>query len=257
MKRDTLKIIPLGGLGEIGKNITAIEYEDEIIVIDCGVSFPDDDMLGIDLVIPDITYLLENKDKIKGLFITHGHEDHIGSIPYILRQLNMDIYATRLTIGLIACKLEEHKIIDTANLIPVKEGDVVNFNKLSVEFIRATHSIADSCSLAIFTPLGTVVHTGDFKIDYTPIDGRVMDLNRFSELGENGILLLMADSTNVDRSGHSLSERTIGETLNRILNNAKGRVIVATFASNIHRIQQIVDASLRENRKICFSVRSM
>ncbi|MDY2737489.1 ribonuclease J, partial [Intestinibacter sp.] len=257
MKKDTLKIIPLGGLGEIGKNITAIEYEDEIIVIDCGVSFPDDDMLGIDLVIPDITYLLENKDKIKGLFITHGHEDHIGSIPYILRQLNMDIYATRLTIGLIACKLEEHKIIDTANLIPVKEGDVVNFNKLSVEFIRATHSIADSCSLAIFTPLGTVVHTGDFKIDYTPIDGRVMDLNRFSELGENGILLLMADSTNVDRSGHSLSERTIGETLNRILNNAKGRVIVATFASNIHRIQQIVDASLRENRKICFSGRSM
>ena len=257
MKRDTLKIIPLGGLGEIGKNITAIEYEDEIIVIDCGVSFPDDDMLGIDLVIPDITYLLENKDKIKGLFITHGHEDHIGSIPYILRQLNMDIYATRLTIGLIACKLEEHKLIDTANLIPVKEGDVVNFNKLSVEFIRATHSIADSCSLAIFTPLGTVVHTGDFKIDYTPIDGRVMDLNRFSELGEEGILLLMADSTNVDRSGHSLSERTIGETLNRILNNAKGRVIVATFASNIHRIQQIVDASLRENRKICFSGRSM
>lgn len=257
MKRDTLKIIPLGGLGEIGKNITAIEYEDEIIVIDCGVSFPDDDMLGIDLVIPDITYLLENKDKIKGLFITHGHEDHIGSIPYILRQLNIDIYATPLTIGLIACKLEEHKIIDTANLIPVKEGDVVNFNKLSVEFIRATHSIADSCSLAIFTPLGTVVHTGDFKIDYTPIDGRVMDLNRFSELGENGILLLMADSTNVDRSGHSLSERTIGETLNRILNNAKGRVIVATFASNIHRIQQIVDASLRENRKICFSGRSM
>ena len=257
MKRDTLKIIPLGGLGEIGKNITAIEYEDEIIVIDCGVSFPDDDMLGIDLVIPDITYLLENKDKIKGLFITHGHEDHIGSIPYILRQLNMDIYATRLTIGLIACKLEEHKLIDTANLIPVKEGDVVNFNKLSVEFIRATHSIADSCSLAIFTPLGTDVHTGDFKIDYTPIDGRVMDLNRFSELGEEGILLLMADSTNVDRSGHSLSERTIGETLNRILNNAKGRVIVATFASNIHRIQQIVDASLRENRKICFSGRSM
>lgn len=257
MKRDTLKIIPLGGLGEIGKNITAIEYEDEIIVIDCGVSFPDDDMLGIDLVIPDITYLLENKDKIKGLFITHGHEDHIGSIPYILRQLNMDIYATRLTIGLIACKLEEHKIIDIANLIPVKEGDVVKFNKLSVEFIRATHSIADSCSLAIFTPLGTVVHTGDFKIDYTPIDGRVMDLNRFSELGEEGILLLMADSTNVDRSGHSLSERTIGETLNRILNNAKGRVIVATFASNIHRIQQIVDASLRENRKICFSGRSM
>ena len=257
MKRDTLKIIPLGGLGEIGKNITAIEYGDEIIVIDCGVSFPDDDMLGIDLVIPDISYLLDNREKIKGLFITHGHEDHIGSIPYIFRQLNMDIYATRLAIGLIACKLEEHKIIDTANLIPVKEGDVIRFDNLSVEFIRATHSIADSCSLAIFTPLGTIVHTGDFKIDYTPIDGRIMDLNRFSELGQEGILLLMADSTNVDRRGHSLSEKIIGETLNRIFDNAKGRVIVATFASNIHRIQQIVDASLRENRKICFSGRSM
>lgn len=256
MKKDTLRIIPLGGLGEIGKNITAIEYEDEIIVIDCGVSFPDDDMLGIDLVIPDITYLLENKDKVKGLFITHGHEDHIGSIPYILKQLNMDIYATRLTIGLISNKLEEHKI-DKTNLISVKEGDIIKFDKLSVEFIRATHSIADACSLAIFTPIGTIVHTGDFKIDYTPIDGRVMDLNRFSALGEEGILLLMADSTNVERSGHSLSEKTIGETLNRIIGSATGRVIVATFASNIHRMQQVVDASLKQNRKICFSGRSM
>ncbi len=256
MKKNTLRVIPLGGLGEIGKNITAIEYEDEIIVIDCGVSFPDDDMLGIDLVIPDITYLLENKEKVKGLFITHGHEDHIGSIPYILKQLNMDIYATRLTIGLIASKLEEHKI-DKKNLISVKEGDVVKFNKLSVEFIRATHSIADACSLAIFTPIGTIIHTGDFKIDYTPIDGRVMDLNRFSALGEEGILLLMADSTNVERSGHSLSEKTIGETLNRIIGAAIGRVIVATFASNIHRMQQVVDASLKDNRKICFSGRSM
>lgn len=254
--KSSLKIIPLGGLGEIGKNITAIEYEDEIIVIDCGVSFPDDDMLGIDLVIPDINYLLENQDKVKGLFITHGHEDHIGSIPYILKQLNMDIYATRLTIGLIASKLEEHNI-SKESLIPVKEGDVIKFNKLSVEFIRATHSIADACSLAIFTPLGTIVHTGDFKIDYTPIDGRVMDLNRLSALGEEGVLLLMADSTNVERSGHSLSEKTIGETLNRILDGATGRVIVATFASNIHRMQQIVDASLKESRKICFSGRSM
>lgn len=254
--KSSLKIIPLGGLGEIGKNITAIEYEDEIIVIDCGVSFPDDDMLGIDLVIPEITYLLENQEKVKGLFITHGHEDHIGSIPYILKQLNMDIYATRLTIGLIASKLEEHNI-SKESLIPVREGDVIKFNKLSVEFIRATHSIADACSLAIFTPLGTIVHTGDFKIDYTPIDGRVMDLNRLSALGEEGVLLLMADSTNVERSGHSLSEKTIGETLNRILDGATGRVIVATFASNIHRMQQIVDASLKENRKICFSGRSM
>ena len=203
-----------------------------------------------------INYLLENQDKVKGLFITHGHEDHIGSIPYILKQLNMDIYATRLTIGLIASKLEEHNI-SKESLRPVKEGDVIKFNKLSVEFIRATHSIADACSLAIFTPLGTIVHTGDFKIDYTPIDGRVMDLNRLSALGEEGVLLLMADSTNVERSGHSLSEKTIGETLNRILDGATGRVIVATFASNIHRMQQIVDASLKENRKICFSGRSM
>ena len=256
MKKDTLRIIPLGGLGEIGKNITAIEYEDEIIVIDCGVSFPDDDMLGIDLVIPDITYLLENKDKVKGLFITHGHEDHIGSIPYILKQLNMDIYATRLTIGLISNKLEEHKI-DKTNLISVKEGDIIKFDKLSVEFIRATHSIADACSLAIFTPIGTIVHTGDFKIDYTPIDGRVMDLNRFSALGEEGILLLMADSTNVERSGHSLSEKTIGETLNRIIGSATGRVIVATFASNIHRLQQIINTAEKFNRKVAVSGRSM
>ena len=257
MVKNTVKIIPLGGLGEIGKNITAIEYYNEIIVIDCGVSFPDEEMYGVDLVIPDINYLIERKDKVKGLFLTHGHEDHIGAIPYIIKQLNMPIYATKLTLGLVESKLKEHNILDICNLHPVNAGDIVKLEKLKVEFIRATHSIADACSLAIFTPIGTIVHTGDFKIDYTPIDGQVMDLNRFSRLGDEGVLLLLADSTNVEREGHSLSERVIGETLNRIFRNAKGRIIVATFASNIHRMQQIADASIKENRKIAFSGRSM
>ena len=257
MVKNTVKIIPLGGLGEIGKNITAIEYYNEIIVIDCGVSFPDEEMYGVDLVIPDINYLIERKDKVKGLFLTHGHEDHIGAIPYIIKQLNMPIYATKLTLGLVESKLKEHNILDICNLHPVNAGDTVKLEKLKVEFIRATHSIADACSLAIFTPIGTIVHTGDFKIDYTPIDGQVMDLNRFSRLGDEGVLLLLADSTNVEREGHSLSERVIGETLNRIFRNAKGRIIVATFASNIHRMQQIADASIKENRKIAFSGRSM
>ena len=255
--KSSLKIIPLGGLGEIGKNITAIEYEDEIIVIDCGVSFPDDDMLGIDLVIPDINYLLENQDKVKGLFLTHGHEDHIGAIPYILKQINMPVYGTKLTIGLVESKLKEHDMLSKTNLIPISPGESIKLNKLIIEFIRVTHSIAESCALAIHTPIGTVLHTGDFKIDYTPIDGKVMDLNRIAQLGQEGILLLMADSTNVERAGHSLSEKIIGETLNRIISNANGRVIVATFASNIHRMQQIADASMMYNRKIVFSGRSM
>ena len=256
-KRRCVKVIPLGGLGEIGKNITAIEYDDEIIVIDCGISFPDEDMYGVDLVIPDVTYLIENKEKVKGLFLTHGHEDHIGAIPYILKQINMPIYGTKLTVGLVENKLEEHKMKDMVTIYPVESGDTVAFEKIKVEFIKATHSIADACSLAITTPLGVIIHTGDFKIDYTPIDGRVMDLNRFSTLGKKGVLLLLADSTNIERQGHSLSEKTIGETLNRIFAGAKGRVIVATFASNIHRMQQIANASIRENRKIVFSGRSM
>ena len=256
-KRRSVKVIPLGGLGEIGKNITAIECDDEIIVIDCGISFPDEDMYGVDLVIPDVTYLIENKEKVKGLFLTHGHEDHIGAIPYILKQINMPIYGTRLTLGLVGNKLEEHKMVDMVTIYPVESGDIIAFDKLKVEFIKATHSIADACSLAITTPLGVIIHTGDFKIDYTPIDGRVMDLNRFSTLGKKGVLLLLADSTNIERHGHSLSEKTIGETLNRIFAGAKGRVIVATFASNIHRMQQIANASIRENRKIVFSGRSM
>ena len=257
MRKESLRIIPLGGLGEIGKNITAIEYEDEIIVIDCGISFPDEDMYGIDLVIPDIKYLLDNKDKVKGLFLTHGHEDHIGAIPYILKQINMPVYGTKLTIGLVESKLKEHDMLSKTNLIPISPGESIKLNKLIIEFIRVTHSIAESCALAIHTPIGTVLHTGDFKIDYTPIDGKVMDLNRIAQLGQEGILLLMADSTNVERAGHSLSEKIIGETLNRIISNANGRVIVATFASNIHRIQQIADASMMYNRKIVFSGRSM
>lgn len=257
MRKESLRIIPLGGLGEIGKNITAIEYEDEIIVIDCGISFPDEDMYGIDLVIPDIKYLLDNKDKVKGLFLTHGHEDHIGAIPYILKQINMPVYGTKPTIGLVESKLKEHDMLSKTNLIPISPGESIKLNKLIIEFIRVTHSIAESCALAIHTPIGTVLHTGDFKIDYTPIDGKVMDLNRIAQLGQEGILLLMADSTNVERAGHSLSEKIIGETLNRIISNANGRVIVATFASNIHRMQQIADASMMYNRKIVFSGRSM
>lgn len=257
MRKESLRIIPLGGLGEIGKNITAIEYEDEIIVIDCGISFPDEDMYGIDLVIPDIKYLLDNKDKVKGLFLTHGHEDHIGAIPYILKQINMPVYGTKLTIGLVESKLKEHDMLSKTNLIPISPGESIKLNKLIIEFIRVTHSIAESCALSIHTPIGIILHTGDFKIDYTPIDGKVMDLNRIAQLGQEGILLLMADSTNVERAGHSLSEKIIGETLNRIISNANGRVIVATFASNIHRMQQIADASMMYNRKIVFSGRSM
>ena len=257
MRKESLRIIPLGGLGEIGKNITAIEYEDVIIVIDCGISFPDEDMYGIDLVIPDIKYLLDNKDKVKGLFLTHGHEDHIGAIPYILKQINMPVYGTKLTIGLVESKLKEHDMLSKTNLIPISPGESIKLNKLIIEFIRVTHSIAESCALAIHTPIGIILHTGDFKIDYTPIDGKVMDLNRIAQLGQEGILLLMADSTNVERAGHSLSEKIIGETLNRIISNANGRVIVATFASNIHRMQQIADASMMYNRKIVFSGRSM
>ena len=257
MSEERVKIIPLGGLGEIGKNITAIECDDEIVVIDCGVAFPDEEMYGVDLIIPDITYLKNNVEKIKGIFLTHGHEDHIGALPYVLKEINVPLYGTKLTIGIVKTKLEEHKILSEARLNNVEPGDVVSFRKLKVEFIRNTHSIADSCSLAIFTPVGIILHTGDFKIDYTPIDGQKMDLQRISNLGKEGVVLLMADSTNVERQGHSLSEKSIGFTLDRIISKAKGRVIVATFASNIHRMQQIVDASFKNNRKVVFNGRSM
>ena len=252
-----LKVIPLGGLGEIGKNITAIEYENDIIVIDGGLSFPDEDMYGVDLLIPDVSYLLDNKEKVKGMFITHGHEDHIGAIPYILKQINMPLYATKLTIGLIENKLKEHNIEEICILNRVEDKQSVMVGNFKVEFISVTHSIADACALAIHTPVGTILHTGDFKVDYTPIDGRRMDLETISKIGKKGVLLLLADSTNVERRGHSLSEKTIGETLNRIFSGATGRVIVATFASNIHRMQQIVNASVANNRKVIFSGRSM
>ena len=257
MSEEKVRIIPLGGLGEIGKNITAIECDNEIVIIDCGVAFPDEEMYGVDLIIPDITYLKNNVEKIKGIFLTHGHEDHIGALPYVLKEINVPLYGTKLTIGIVRTKLEEHNVLAEAKLNNVEPGDVISFNKLKVEFIRNTHSIADSCSLAIFTPVGIILHTGDFKIDYTPIDGQKMDLQRISNLGKEGIALLMADSTNVERQGHSLSEKSIGLTLDRIIGKAKGKVIVATFASNIHRMQQIVDASIKSNRKVAFNGRSM
>ena len=252
-----IKIIPLGGLGEIGKNITVIEYGDEIVVVDCGMTFPDSEMYGIDVVIPDVTYLVNNIEKVKGFFITHGHEDHIGSIPYILKQVNVPIFATNLTVGLIESKLEEHKMLDIVNLNVVKPGDIIKLDKLKVEFIRTNHSIADSCSLAIHTPLGIIVHTGDFKVDFTPVDGNVIDLQRFAKLGKQGVLLLMADSTNACHPGYTMSEKTVGEKLDNLFSKGKGRIIVATFASNIHRLQQIINSSIKYGRKVAFSGRSM
>ena len=257
MREEKVKIIPLGGLGEIGKNITVFECDDEIIVVDCGIAFPDEEMYGVDLIIPDISYLKNNVKKIKGIFLTHGHEDHIGSLPYVLKEVNVPIYGTKLTIGIVKTKLEEHNLLSEVKLHNVEAGDIIKFDKFKVEFIRNTHSIADSCSLAIFTRVGTILHTGDFKIDYTPIDGETMDLQRISNLGKEGVTLLMADSTNVERKGHSLSEKSIGHTLDRIISKARGRVIVATFASNIHRMQQIVDASIKNKRKVVFNGRSM
>ena len=252
-----IKVIPLGGLGEVGKNITVIEYGEEIIVVDCGMTFPDSEMYGIDVVIPDVTYLVNNKDRVKGFFITHGHEDHIGAIPYILKQINAPIYATNLTIGLIQNKLEEHKMLDIVELNVVKPGDTISLEKLKVEFIRTNHSIADSCALAIHTPLGIVVHTGDIKVDFTPVDGKVIDLQRLAKIGKQGVLLLMADSTNACHPGYTMSEKTVGETLDNLFSKGTGRIIVATFASNIHRLQQIINSSIKYGRKIAFSGRSM
>lgn len=252
-----IKVIPLGGLGEVGKNITVIEYGEEIIVVDCGMTFPDSEMYGIDVVIPDVTYLVNNKERVKGFFITHGHEDHIGAIPYILKQINVPIYATNLTIGLIQNKLEEHKMLDIVELNVVKPGDTIALEKLKVEFIRTNHSIADSCALAIHTPLGIVVHTGDIKVDFTPVDGKVIDLQRLAKIGKQGVLLLMADSTNACHPGYTMSEKTVGETLDNLFSKGTGRIIVATFASNIHRLQQIINSSIKYGRKIAFSGRSM
>ncbi len=256
-KPSNLKIIPLGGLHEIGKNITVFEYENDIIVVDCGLAFPEDEMLGVDLVIPDITYLEKNKDKIRALIITHGHEDHIGAIPYVLKKINVPIYATRLTCGLIRNKLEEHKLLKSTKLIEVKQGETIKAGKFSVEFIRSSHSIPDSVALAIKSPVGTVVHTGDFKIDYTPIDGELIDLGRLAELGNEGVLALMSDSTNSERKGYTMSEKTVGDVFERLFQGCRKRIVVATFASNVHRVQQIVNCAVRYNRKIAVCGRSM
>ena len=257
-KKSNLKIIPLGGLHEIGKNITVFEYENEIIVVDCGLSFPEDDMLGIDLVIPDISYLEKNVEKIKGLVITHGHEDHIGAVPYLLKKMNIPIYATKLTAGLIRNKLEEHKLLRSTELHEVVQGQTISLGKnFKVEFIRSSHSIPDSVMLAITTPAGTVLHTGDFKVDYTPIDGKIMDFGRIAELGNQGILALMADSTNAERKGFTMSESSVGEVFDKLFLHCTKRIVVATFASNVHRVQQIVNCAVKYNRKIAVCGRSM
>ncbi len=257
-KKSSLKIIPLGGLHEIGKNITVFEYENEIIVVDCGLSFPEDDMLGIDLVIPDISYLEKNVDKIKGLIITHGHEDHIGAVPYLLKKINIPIYATKLTAGLIRNKLEEHKLLRSTELNEVVQGQTISLGKnFKVEFIRSSHSIPDSVMLAITTPAGTVLHTGDFKVDYTPIDGKIMDFGRIAELGNQGILALMSDSTNAERKGFTMSESSVGEVFDKLFLHCTKRIVVATFASNVHRVQQIVNCAVKYNRKIAVCGRSM
>ena len=252
-----LKVIPLGGLQEIGKNITVFEYGDDIIVVDCGLAFPEDEMLGIDLVIPDTTYLIKNKDKVRGIVLTHGHEDHIGALPYVLKDLNVPVYGTKLTLGLLEYKLEEHGMLSSVSLVTVAQGQTIDMGGFRVEFIRTTHSIADSVALAIFTPVGVIVHTSDFKIDHTPIEGEPMDLARLAELGKKGVLLLMCDSTNVEREGYTMSERTVGGAFEEIFMKAKSRILVATFASNVHRVQQAVNAAVKFNRKVAICGRSM
>ena len=254
---EKFKIIPLGGLNEIGKNMTAYEYGGEIIVVDCGMAFPGDDMYGIDCVIPDVTYLVKNHNRLRGLFITHGHEDHIGAIPYVLKQINMPIYCTRLTAGLIKLKLQEHGLLQTTKLITVEAGQTIRAGKFQVEFIHVNHSIADSVAFAIHTRMGTVVHTGDFKIDSTPIDGEVIDLARFGQLGREGVLALLADSTNVERPGYTMSEKAVGKTFARQFTGCDKRIIVTTFASNVHRIQQVLDAAAACGRKVAVTGRSM
>ena len=251
-----LQIIPLGGLGEIGKNMTVIRVDDEILVIDAGLMFPDEDMLGIDLVIPDISYLIENKDKIKAIVLTHGHEDHIGALPYVLKKINVPVYGTRLTLGILEGRLKENGV-DSSNLHSVMQGDIINVGCFSVGFIRVNHSIPDAVGLSIKTPVGMIVHTGDFKLDYTPIDGKMTDFRRFSDLGNRGVLVLMADSTNSEREGHTPSEHTVGAAFDRAFHNARGRIIVATFSSNVHRIQQVIDTAVRYKRHVAVLGRSM
>ena len=256
--KPSVKVFSLGGLNEIGKNITVIECENDIIVIDCGIGFPDDDMLGVDLVIPDFTYLINNVDKIRGVFITHGHEDHIGSLPYLLKMMNVPVFGTKLSLGILENKLIEHKLLQSAKLNTVSAGDKVTAGCFKIEFIRVNHSIADACALAISTPQGVILHTGDFKLDTTPIDGEMMDIVRLGQLGAEGVTLLLCESTNVERPGHTPSERKVGFSLERILDTYKDkRIIIATFASNVHRVQQIVDASAHHGRRVAVTGRSM
>ena len=253
-----LKIIPLGGLEQIGMNITAFEYEDSIIVVDCGLAFPADDMLGIDLVIPDVTYLKDNFDKVKGFMITHGHEDHIGALPYVLKELNVPVYATRLTMGIIENKLKEHNLMKTTKRKVVKFGQSINLGQFRIEFIKTNHSIVDAAALAIYSPAGCVVHTGDFKVDYTPVFGDAIDLQRFAEIGKKGVLALMCDSTNAERPGFTASERTVGKTFDTLFeDHKKSRIFVATFASNVDRVQQIINTAYKFGRKVVVEGRSM
>ena len=256
-RKNKLKIIPLGGMEEIGKNMTVFEYGENIIVVDCGLAFPEDEMLGIDLVIPDVNYLEKNIDKVHAILVTHGHEDHIGAIPYVLKRINVPIYGTELTIGLIENKLAEHEMTESADLRIIKAGQTIQLGPFSVEFIHTNHSIADSVAMAINTPVGMVFYTGDFKIDQTPIEGEPIDLARIAELGKKGVLLLISDSTNVERPGYTMSERTVGDTFDNIFRGTKGRIIVASFASNIHRVQQIINSAVKYNRKVALVGRSM
>lgn len=253
-----LRIIPLGGLEQIGMNITAFEYEDSIVVVDCGLAFPEDDMLGIDLVIPDVTYLKDNIQKVKGFVITHGHEDHIGALPYVLREVNVPIYATKLTIGLIENKLKEHNILRSTKRKTIRHGQSINLGAFRIEFIKTNHSIQDAAALAIYSPAGTVIHTGDFKVDYTPVFGDAIDLQRFAEIGKKGVLALMCDSTNAERQGFTMSERTVGRTFDNIFAEHKNtRIIIATFASNVDRVQQIINSAYKYGRKVVVEGRSM
>nr|WP_330390885.1 ribonuclease J [Tindallia magadiensis] len=252
-----IKIIPLGGLREIGKNLTLVEYKNEILIIDCGLSFPDDEMLGIDIVLPDTTYLEKNKDRIKGVVLTHGHEDHIGALPYLLKKINLPIYGTRLTLGLLEAKLKEHKLDRKVHLQRVKAGDMFQLGAFNIEFIRSSHSIPDACAIAVHTSEGIILHTGDFRIDYSTVDGEMIDLHRLGELGKQGVLVMLADSTNAERPGTTMSESKIGVALENAFMNTKSRIIVATFASHIHRLQQIINTAEKFNRKIVISGRSM
>lgn len=255
---ESIKIIPLGGLEQVGMNITAFQYGESIVVVDCGLAFPDDDMLGVDLVIPDITYLKENIDKVKGFFITHGHEDHIGALPYVLKEMNVPVYGTKLTLGIIKKKLEEFELQDVVSLETVTFGTVINAGDIEVEFIKTNHSIADAAALAIKSPAGVIIHTGDFKVDFTPVYGDAIDLQRFGELGRQGVLALLADSTNALKPGMTMSERTVGKTFDNIFNEAKdSRIIIATFASNVDRVQQIINSAARYGRKVVLEGRSM